>query len=82
MNRDSVLCVSSEATGFLDTCAMIWAALKRKVLLHSEGDVSVPESETEQAGFGAMAKAVFTDAHFLIPVVVLIVGIALLIALH
>lgn len=42
----------------------------------------MPESETEQAGFGAMAKAVFTDAHFLIPVVVLIVGIALLIALH
>ena len=42
----------------------------------------MPESETQQAGLGMMAKAVLTDAHFLIPVIVLIVGIALLIALH
>jgi hypothetical protein len=28
------------------------------------------------------AKAVVTDAHFLIPVIVLLIGIGLLIALH
>jgi hypothetical protein len=33
-------------------------------------------------GFGGMAKAVVTDSHFLVPLVVLLVGITLLIALH
>lgn len=40
------------------------------------------ETNTQHPGFGATAKAVLTDRHFLIPVVVLVVGIALLIALH
>jgi len=42
----------------------------------------LPEINSQHRGFGTTAKAVLTDLHFLIPVVVLIVGIALLIALH
>lgn len=33
-------------------------------------------------GFARTAKAIVTDAHFIIPVVVLLVGIALLVELH
>jgi len=35
-----------------------------------------------QMGFAEFARAVATDIHFLIPVVVLLVGVALLIKLH
>ena len=44
--------------------------------------VSVSETNMEHPGFGTTARAVLTDLHFLIPLVVLVVGIALLIALH
>ena len=40
------------------------------------------EINNEHPGFGTTARAVLTDLHFLIPLVVLVVGIALLIALH
>lgn len=40
------------------------------------------ETNNEHPGFGTTARAVLTDLHFLIPLVVLVVGIALLIALH
>jgi hypothetical protein len=42
----------------------------------------LPETNSQHRGFGTAAKAVLTDLHFSIPIVVLIVGIALLIALH
>ena len=35
-----------------------------------------------EMGFAEVARAVATDIHFLIPVVVLLVGVALLIKLH
>ena len=35
-----------------------------------------------EMGFAEVAKAIATDIHFLIPVVVLLVGVGLLIKLH
>ena len=40
------------------------------------------ETSNRHSGLGTTARAVLTDLHFLIPLVVLVVGIALLIALH
>lgn len=67
----------------LDTYAMIWAASRKQAnLLAVKETVSVSETNNEHPGFGTTARAVLTDLHFLIPVVVLVLGIALLIALH
>lgn len=67
----------------LDTYAMIWAAPRTPANLPAAKEtVSVSETNNEHPGFGTTAMAVLTDLHFLIPLVVLVVGIALLIALH
>ncbi len=67
----------------LDTYAMIWAAPRKQTNLPAAKEiVSVSETNNEHPGFGTTARAVLTDLHFLIPLVVLVVGITLLIALH
>lgn len=40
------------------------------------------QQDTEKMGFGGTIHAVVTDVHFVIPLVVLLLGIALLVALH
>gem|GEM_PF-3755848 len=62
---------------------MIFAAPSKKMNSPAAKEtVSVPETRNQHSGFRITARAVLTDLHFLIPVVVLVVGIALLIALH
>ena len=41
-----------------------------------------PPDNQRKMGFGRTAHAVITDLHFIVPLVVLLLGIALLVALH
>jgi hypothetical protein len=51
--------------------------------LRRYGDASRPrENDRMQMTFQEKARAIVTDSHFLIPLAVFFVGLALLIALH
>jgi hypothetical protein len=41
-----------------------------------------PQDNQQKIDFGRTAHAVITDLHFIVPLVVLLLGIALLVALH
>jgi hypothetical protein len=59
----------------------IFAVVPKRVLLLYDGSVPKQGSRTPMT-ISPKVKAILTDAHFLVPLVVFFVGLALLITLH